>query len=239
MVNHGVHYLMRVVAFFICSVGLMGMTHRDLFEERYGMGILLLHAGQHPVIAFPLFDSIGEDQVHSTWIELPSSSNAEFWTRATELLPFRIFHGGGEPYLVCMEQQGEWFRVRLKGPRDFWVRQEDRTFEWHGEVETYKRFELQKWNEFMAGKAWVGRLNPATNPIRSGASTHSKVINYEYGDCLGPIRTKGWWVEVEPVNGEACITDTTYNEAVFKELFFKKGWVQWRNDSAFLLRTTY
>jgi len=230
---------MRLVALLLCSSALLGMTPRGQFEEQHGLGILFIHERElHDVVTVSLFDSIGERHMHSKWIEL-QRRDADFWKKWMVYLPFDIFHGGGEPYLVCMERRGDWYRVRLKGPRDYWVRQEDRSTDCYGKVEHYRKFELQSWDDFMADKAWVGRLDPATNPIRRKASRRSETINYDHGDCLGPIRTKGWWLEVEPMNGEGCIPDTTYNEAIFKKLFFNHGWVQWRNDSTFLLRTTY
>lgn len=54
-----------------------------------------------------------------------------------------------------------------------------------------------------------------------------------------PLAAKGWWIEVEPHNGEGCLSDTmSGNEDQFKRLYFQRGWVQWRNDSTFLLSTS-
>ncbi len=215
------------------------MTGRDRFEERYGIGILLIHERQdHDIYALPLFDSIGERQMHSKWIEL-RRTDVDFHEKWKEFHPFRIFYGGGEPFLVCMERRGEWFRVRLKESRDYWVRQEDRTSDWYGRVENYKRFELRSWNEFMAGKGWVDRVEAKANPIRHRPHENAKTINYEPGDCLRATRSRRQWLAVEPHNGEGCITDTTENEEIFKALFFKRGWIKWRSDSIFLVRTAY
>ena len=220
-------------------IGLLSMAVPGQFEEQYGIGVLLIHEEQsHGVYTVSLFDSIGEGQAHARWIEL-SWGSVGFWTRWEELLPFPIFNGSNEPFLVCTEQRGEWFRVRLKGRLDYWVRQEDRSHSRHGVERAYKKFELQTWAQFMENKAWVGRLDPALNPIRKRPRVNSDVIPFDQGDCLTPISVEGWWVEVEPHNGEGCITDTTSDETIFKKLYFDHGWVQWRNDSTFLLRTTY
>jgi len=230
---------MRLVALLLCSSALLGMTPRGQFEEQHGLGILFIHERElHDVVTVSLFDSIGERHMHSKWIEL-QRRDADFWKKWMVYLPFDIFHGGGEPYLVCMERRGDWYRVRLKGPRDYWVRQEDRSHSRHGVERAYKKFELQTWAQFMENKAWVGRLDPALNPIRKRPRVNSDVIPFDQGDCLTPISVEGWWVEVEPHNGEGCITDTTSDETIFKKLYFDHGWVQWRNDSTFLLRTTY
>lgn len=115
------------------GLGLEGVHVQDSFELRYGIGVLYIHEyAEHSIYTAALFDSIGERQPHSKWVELAWSTNG-FWSKWNELLPFSIHSSQNTPFFLCMEQKGDWFRVRLKGNLDYWVRQEDRSYTWHGE----------------------------------------------------------------------------------------------------------
>jgi hypothetical protein len=218
-----------------------GPSRVDKFEQVNGIGIVEIHENPAAFFILYLYDTPDERSPHSRVIEMRYIENDRVvhgWDAQWEmLLPFRVFTGNGYPYLVCMEVRGSWFRVRLSDQQDYWIRQEERTYTQRGIKHTFEKLNLVRWDDFMANKAWVGRTDQAANPIRMRPTSKADTISYAYGDCLGPVEVKGRWLKVRPENGEGCISDTL-GEGV-PEGFFKEGWVQWRNDSAFLVRTTY
>ena len=223
--------------FLSLSPGKTGNT--DLFRETNGIGIVLIHETSR-VLCLYLYDSPEEQASHSRIIEMPFLNKdgfvvAGFGEKWNELLPFAIDKGSG-PLLLCMEVRDHWYRVRLSDGKDYWMRQEERGAKSYDRQE-FKLLELVPWRVFMAEKGWVSRKDVPSNPIRKRPSLKADTVAYEYGDCLGVTEVKGWWVKVEPKNGEGCISDTLY-DFLPKGLFFKKGWVQWRNDSMLLLYTS-
>lgn len=228
-----------------CSVGLLvlpvlfGARDHDLFEQRNGIGLLYVqeHAA-HQMLTIALFDSIGEGRAHVKWIEMDQRSEW-FWQKWEQLLPFHVFDGAMVPMLVCMEQQGEWYRVRLSDGHDYWVKQERKTYTVNGKDMPYDKFSFKKWENFIGEMAWIGRMDRLSNPIHARPRSTSQIIRQDVGDCLSPIAVRDAWVEVTPHNGEGCLSDTMLeDDARFKRIYFDHGWVQWRNDTTFLVRLT-
>jgi|GEM_PF-3509742 len=227
------------VALCVCLVapGLGSKGSVDLFEERNGIGIVLIHEPSR-VLSIYLYDSPDDRANHSRIIEMPYRYEDGrivdgFQEKWEQLLSFKI--DSYTPFLLCMEVRDDWYRVRLSDGRDYWMRQEERVGRFY-DKHKFKRLELEPWSVFMANTAWVDRKDQHSNPIRTRPSLKAHIIPYEYGDCLRPVEAKSWWVKVQPQNGESCISDTLGFD--LPKGFFKKGWVQWRNDSMFLLRTS-
>lgn len=233
--------LISILSACLLCADARGPSSVDPFEDEYGLGIIHIHEYPNAFFVLHMYDIPDDNAPHSRVIEMPWIDGGRIvdgWHEEWDALqPYRVFSGEGYPYLVCTAVKDKWYQVRLKDQKEYWVRQEERSFSEFGTTVVLPKLELVGWGTFMAEKAWVGRTDLTSNPIRTRPSSKADIIEYAYGDCLRPIGVRGRWLKVRPENGEGCISDTL--EGGSPDGFFEHGWVQWRNDSAFMLRTTY
>jgi hypothetical protein len=231
-----------LIILFLCFKDLYAGT----FENINGIGIV---AANFKGFSIVLCDTISETQIaartyypETRYYPDSSETYPAYSDSVVRILnPSRIYF---YDMLVmrCIDKQGDWYKVRIKNEKEYWVKNNLREIKISkGEMRIEPQFEFFSWDSFAARTIWVNRMNGELNPIRETPTENGKVIKFTEKECLTAIEVKGNWLKITPSTGENCFGNEKHagDDSFYRKKYFDFGWIKWRDDKNFLIRTTY
>lgn len=228
------------------TLTLLCKTKADSFGDKYGIGIItvngtfnnggLINGGFITKYTFDLYDSIGDYLKPVKSYNFTGDSN-EYWNKLLELNYLYISNCSWFVCMLCIERKENWYKVRIKDNQEFWIKNGAiiTDINWYGKARIEDHYQFYNWEQVIAQTIWVDRIDKNTNPIRHKPNEKAKIIKFDAPECFTAIRVKKNWLKITPEDGEGCFGEGDARKD-YQKVYFKYGWIKWRDDKDFLIR---
>ncbi|MES2560841.1 MAG: hypothetical protein V4590_13935 [Bacteroidota bacterium] len=237
---------MRFLLANILTFFMVAHATADAFEDKYGIGILEVGCtikddflkGTYTIRLYnEMTDTAGPAKTYRF-----DYGDSLYYKIQMELNNKRIWFDG-EFVMLCLAKKGSWYKVRIRDDKEYWVQQS--TFKSYSNMSlpgliglplTLKNYEFHSWKDVVSQMEWVSRTDTATNPIRNKPNEHAPKLRSDTRDHLTAKRVSGRWLKVTTQLGEGYYDEDL---EVYREKYFKHGWLKWRDDRDFLIQVMY
>ena len=214
------------------------------FDDKYGIGIVEVHGistqsyGYSTDFHISLYDTIGVNIKPVKTYNFNTKEDS-YREKRKELNYLNLSYNLAYFVMVCLDKKGDWFKVRICDGQEYWTKNVKLTYysPYNGKNRSISTYKFRTWAQFISNTIWVSRLDKEKNMIRNKANKNASIVKFDAPECLTAIKTKGYWLKITPSNGEGCFSGDNEDPFAidYQKLYFKYGWIQWRDEKDFLI----